>query len=398
MASYRQRKKGGAWEYRIRYKDVYTGRTREKTKGGFAKKSDAVEAANKVELSLSEGFAITSDNPSFESYMRRWLDNYHASMADGTKFQYEKSIRRISKSLGKVPLKSINSDIINKYLSDKAEENYSHSVITSDLTVFHKAIKMAIQQHYFHENPIDGIELPKTKQKKASRYWSLDDLDKFIKLQSDYIVKLKPGPQKWYLVAVRNLAIFCTLAGTGARIGELCALYVDSYDPTTAILKIHYNLVSTTYAGLVNDFKRNETMKTSSSFREVPVPGIVSKYLEDWLSVRNDYIDLYKITNDDGSLFPRSSGGPIVPVTVRNQLKTTTDRFNLKPINVHGFRHTYASFLLQASVPPKQAQVLLGHKKIQTTLDIYTHVSETDKRKAVDLLDVYLNHDNDKLK
>lgn len=390
MASFRKR--NGTWEYRIRYKDVYTGKTREKSKGGFAKKSDAQEAVNKIELSLSEGFMITSDNPAFEPFLYRWLENAKVGLADGTKFQYEKSIKRISKALGNIPLKSINLDIISKYLNDKAQDNYSHSAITSDLTVIHKAIKFAIQQHYFHENPIDGIEIPKTKPKKPSRYWSLDDLDKFIKLQTAYIEKKKSGPQKWYLVGIRDLAIYCTLAGTGARVGELCALYVDSYDPLTATLKLHNNLVSTTYAGLADDFKRNPTMKTSSSYREVPVPSMVSKYLDNWLDVRSDFLKLFHVTNDDGSMFPSPFGNrPIVPVTVRAQLKAICDRFKLKSINVHGFRHTYASFLLQASVPPKQAQVLLGHKKIQTTLDIYTHVSDSDKRKAVDLLDAYLN-------
>ena len=46
----------------------------------------------------------------------------------------------------------------------------------------------------------------------------------------------------------------------------------------------------------------------------------------------------------------------------------------VKPITLHGLRHTCASLLLAAGVPPHVVQQRLGHKKVEITLDLYAHV------------------------
>ena len=43
-------------------------------------------------------------------------------------------------------------------------------------------------------------------------------------------------------------------------------------------------------------------------------------------------------------------------------------------MNLHRFRHTYASMLLEQEVNPKIVQKLLGHRDVSTTLGVYTHV------------------------
>jgi site-specific recombinase XerD len=53
--------------------------------------------------------------------------------------------------------------------------------------------------------------------------------------------------------------------------------------------------------------------------------------------------------------------------------KTVT---NLRVIKVHHLRHTTASLLKKLHVPPRDAQVILGHAHISTTMQIYTHVDE----------------------
>lgn len=57
---------------------------------------------------------------------------------------------------------------------------------------------------------------------------------------------------------------------------------------------------------------------------------------------------------------------------------------DLKPITLHEIRHTVATAVKDNGVPPKEAQAILGHSSIITTLKIYTHVSVDDKRKAIE--------------
>ena len=56
-------------------------------------------------------------------------------------------------------------------------------------------------------------------------------------------------------------------------------------------------------------------------------------------------------------------------------------------ITAHIFRHTYASDLYKAGVDIKQAQYLLGHDDIKTTMDTYTHFGYADVK--MDKLDSY---------
>jgi integrase len=46
----------------------------------------------------------------------------------------------------------------------------------------------------------------------------------------------------------------------------------------------------------------------------------------------------------------------------------------VKRITIHGLRHTCASLLLAAGVPPNVVQQRLGHKSIEITLSVYAHV------------------------
>ena len=51
----------------------------------------------------------------------------------------------------------------------------------------------------------------------------------------------------------------------------------------------------------------------------------------------------------------------------------------------HDLRHTFASRLVMAGVPLRTVQVLMGHKRIETTLR-YSHLGEAHLREAVERL------------
>ena len=56
-------------------------------------------------------------------------------------------------------------------------------------------------------------------------------------------------------------------------------------------------------------------------------------------------------------------------------------------VRFHDLRHSHATQLLSAGVHPKVAQERLGHSTITTTLDLYSHVTETMQGDAAAKLD-----------
>lgn len=57
----------------------------------------------------------------------------------------------------------------------------------------------------------------------------------------------------------------------------------------------------------------------------------------------------------------------------------------------HGFRHTHCSLLFEAGAIIKEVQDWLGHSDVQTTLNIYTHVSKERKTSAIDKFVSYVH-------
>ena len=77
----------------------------------------------------------------------------------------------------------------------------------------------------------------------------------------------------------------------------------------------------------------------------------------------------------DDQVFSQPDGRPILPDTVTHVWIKLARRTGLRGIRLHDARHTHASLMLRAGIPPKIVQERLGHASIQITLDTYSHVT-----------------------
>lgn len=75
----------------------------------------------------------------------------------------------------------------------------------------------------------------------------------------------------------------------------------------------------------------------------------------------------------------------------RKWIRQVQLKYDLKQIPTHGLRHTHCSLLFEAGASLKEVQDRLGHSDIQTTMNIYTHVTEKAQEEAINKFSNYLN-------
>lgn len=202
---------------------------------------------------------------------------------------------------------------------------------------------------YYVSNFNVKLEFKLNKQEKA------DELQKVKYLEKDEIedvlAKIKSN-------TIRNISI--VQLHTGLRIGEVLALTPNDVD-------FKNKTISVTKTKLKNG--EITSPKTLSSIRTIEVSDFILKLLLDFTS-NKEYIFNIGYT----------------------YLSLVLSRIN---INSHIFRHTHVALLIEAGVPVKVISERLGHSNINTTLSIYTHVTENmkvDLRNKLENLSPFFPH------
>lgn len=99
---------------------------------------------------------------------------------------------------------------------------------------------------------------------------------------------------------------------------------------------------------------------------------------------KQDYLKLGFNTMKSGQLvFSNEHNEYLQPTKTRKWIVKVQKKYNLKSITAHGLRHTHCSLLFEAGVSIKEVQDRLGHSDVQTTLNIYAHVSKEKKTSAI---------------
>ena len=81
------------------------------------------------------------------------------------------------------------------------------------------------------------------------------------------------------------------------------------------------------------------------------------------------------VVNGDSPVFCYRARSPILPRAFSGAFRKIMRRAGMEGFRLHDARHAHASLMLRQGVHPKVVQERLGHAKVGTTLDIYSHVT-----------------------
>lgn len=186
-------------------------------------------------------------------------------------------------------------------------------------------------------------------------------------MYQDYLISLKDrGYAKETIVSTH--ATFLTLAYTGMRVGELCALKwkdVDFEEKSISITKTYWNKTNNTTNYILN------TPKTKTSKRVILVNDAIIGELKKLKVMQNEVMSRYQEEYYDGDfIFAKLTnfhGYPEKPGAIRQQLKRLLKLSGLsETLTPHSLRHTHTSLLAEAGVglTDNSKYLLAYHKKI----------------------------------
>lgn len=292
-----------------------------------------------------EGDLAPSTLAGYESIFNAWFkDRYKRTLLVDIN---EDEVRRLKEHLAKVI-----SPKTGRKLAIRRQRN-----ILTCLGIF---LSWAKTRHLVWTNPVADLgrgSKPKVAKRDAKRhvYLTHEEADAFLDA-----VRL-----------IRDTAypLFFTALHTGARLGELLSLRIDSVDLSRNEIQIERSV----YKGIEKDPKDVEP-------RTVGISAPLRKVLKEYLS--NGYLN--RVNNPKRLLFPstRGLGGYIDPDNLRRQVFVpakwacldSIPEEKIRLLRIHDLRHTFASWLIQSgSVDLPTIMELMGHSDYSTVL-IYAHL------------------------
>lgn len=218
---------------------------------------------------------------------------------------------------------------------------------------------------------------------------------KYVKVYEFTARELTRLQYNTYKVLFR-LALF-----SGARVGELCSLKWEDIDFTSGKIKINKSLAYSKERG-----HHIKPPKTKNSIRSVTIPKSEIELLRElqieqrhkievlgseWKGKRDDeFEENYIFTQYNGEFMWLSSVNRVLKRLIENYNSLVSKDKHLPVITIHCLRHTHATLLISAGVNIKTVSARLGHKNIQTTLNIYAHaLEELDESASRTLVDVF---------
>lgn len=213
---------------------------------------------------------------------------------------------------------------------------------------------LTIISHKLENNPAQNLETPKLN-KRLPKYLTLEDSQKLLNIsKNDDDNKNKD----------RDFAIITLFLNCGLRLSELISINISDIN--------------------FDDFRLTVVGKGNKE-RAIYLNKACINAIKDYLNVRptNPKKDS---KNSDKALFLSSLRQRISKRTVENVVTSELQKAGLDTTkySTHKLRHTAATLMYKyGEVDIRALQELLGHQSISTT-EIYTHVDNSQVRKAVE--------------
>jgi integrase len=320
------------------------------------------EALGKLQIERIKSPVIVAETDKMT--VGQWLDRWQAirkgTVATNTYHRDEHLVeKKIKPHIGHIPLAKFTSLHVIELYDRMAAAGDSIDSRRKAGTCLGTSMRSAVELRLISFNPTKGVRKP---------VQLVEEAEVFTQQQVDQLLETLGGD--------RLEALYVTAVTTGLRQGELFALRWKDVDLAGASLQVCQSLAEH------NGKLEVKQPKTAASRRRI---ALARRTVEVLIEHRKKMLAEGHI---DSPVFCAPEGGYLLKGNFyRRSFWPLLKKAELPHIGFHVLRHTHASMLFAAKVDVKTISARLGHSKVSTTLNIYTHLIRSAEDAAVSALD-----------
>ena len=374
------RRKDGRWEASITLgRDPAIGKLKRASFYGKTRQ-EAAELLVRALGDLQRGAFVAPHKLTVGTWLDTWLHEYKKPAVRPLTFDsYEALIRcHIKPAIGHLAAQELRPEHVQRLYNDTLKAGLAPRTVRYIHAVIHGALEDAMKHQLVVRNVSDATILPGDVKREMQPLTLTQVRQLLAAIEQD---RLFP-------------AVLLEL-GTGLRRGELLALRWQDLELQRGLLQVQHTLERVrNHEATGNDKKTRlifQEPKTARARRTIPIPQDSLEALKRHKARQSqERLLLGEAYQDRGLVFCLPDGTPLEPRNFTRHFDGLLKQAGLPHIRFHDARHTFATLLLELGEHPKTVQTLLGHSRIATTLDIYSHVSLELETRAADRLNAAL--------
>jgi integrase len=383
------------WEYRFETASVGGNRVQE-SKAGFSTKAEAeTEGGIAYAAYHSTGRLFEPKKMSVANYLDFWLENaiqknINYGYGNNTYLDYESKVRlHLKPAFGKYLLSSLEDspDVIQLWIDDMKRKGYSKSMVSNTLACLSGSLAYAILPlKYIKNNPCNHVhigKMPVDMKAKAHTEYICNNND------FEIIMNRFGIDSNFYLALMVPYHL-------GTRIGETYGFdLLSDINFEKSEISINHQLIKEKKDWFYRPPKYDSyrTIKMGKIIKQILKEEIL-KRKEDMIKYGQYYMKTYCLPDNSIVQFRADMVLPyreIMPLSVKENGEILTPQsfkycarvvhyeLGNSLFHSHCLRHTHGTILAENGAFPKDVMERLGHKDIQTTLNLY--IFNTDKMK-----------------
>ena len=324
---------------------------------------EARDKLREAQQRANTGIPVPDESWRLDIYLECWLEHIVKQNRRPATYALYEMITRLYliPGLGKRQLSRLSVHAVQMFLNQRLEAGDSVRKVQIMRTVLSAALTRAVREELIVRNVARLAELPQS-QRGTIRPWSADEAKRFL-------AAAKADP---LYVAFVLLLLY------GLRRGETLGIRWSDIDLDAGTIHVRQQLQR------IGGELRLGPVKTSAGRRDLSLLDIARQALklqaERQAAYRADMGSAWPATD---LVFTTRTGRPIEPRNFVRSFRRICEDNNIRVIKVHHVRHTVGSLLKDLRIPARDAQAILGHARISTTLEIYTDTDDQARREAL---------------